>query len=1087
MKKFIEWCIQNRLLVIIFITVLVILSIWSLNHIKLDAVPDLSDTQVIIQAKFPGQPPQVIEDQVTYPLTTRMLSVPYAKTVRGYSFFGFSLVYVLFEDGTDLYWARSRVLEYLNSMQGKLPKEVQMELGPDATSIGWIFEYAIRDTSGKLTLADLRDIQDFLLRYELTSVKGVSEVASVGGFRRQFQIEVNPDLLFQYKLTLNQVEMALKRGNMEMGARLFEQAETEYMVLAKGYISSIQDIQSISIRVTEEGSVLRLGDIAKIREGPDIRRGLVDLNGEGEVVGGIVVMRQGGDVPGTIARVKEKLESLKKSLPKGVEIVVTYDRSELIEEAVSNLTFKLIEELIVVSLITFLFLFHVRSALVALIVLPIGVLSSFLLMYLLGIPVNIMSMGGIAIAIGVMVDASVVMVENTHKHLEKLRSSKSNLNNADYWQAAKDAVFEVAPGLFWSMIIIVVSFLPVFALPEQSGRLFIPLALTKTFAMTMAAILAVVLMPILVGYFIRGQIRKEENHPVSRKLINSYEPILTWCLNNKKTVLLTASVFALLSLIPIFGIPNPFYEPPPKKHKETKSEKAPKDTRNWFVKKEQILKPIGEEFMPPLEEGDLLYMPTTIPGISISKAREILIKTDKLIKEIPEVHQVFGKIGRADTPTDPAPLTMIETTILLKDKSEWRDGFAMSDIIDELDKKVRMPGLVNAWTMPIKTRIDMLSTGIKTPIGVKVMGDNLQHLQHIAEQLEGHLSQIEGVTSVFGERTRGGNYIIYEIDRDKAGVYGLNVMDIHGVLSKALGGKKVTDIIFGQYRWSANIRYLRSYRDSLEDLNRIYIPLPKGRGQIPISAVLKDGKFKIEKGPAMIKTENSRKTSWLYVDTRETDIGSLVENIESTIENLIAEKKIKWHSGFSYLISGQYEQMKLASDRMKILIPLVILIVFIILFMYFRNVSNPAFVMSTALLFAPIGGLWLMYISGFNRSVASDVGFIAIIGLAAETAVIMLIYLNSSIASSVTSSLHNLREQILSGSLKRVRPVIMTALTDMLALTPLFWGDEPGNVAMRRIAAPMVGGSITALIVTLILVPVLFEWWHTKKFKEEKK
>ena len=738
MKKFIEWCIQNRLLVLIFTVILFVLSLWSLSKIKLDAVPDLSDTQVIIQATFPGQPPQVIEEQVTYSLTTRMLSVPYAKTVRGYSFFGFSLIYILFEDGTDLYWARSRVLEYLNSMQGKLPKDVNMELWPDATSIGWIFGYALKDTTGKKSLADLRDIQDFLLRYELTSVKGISEVASVGGFRRQFQIEVNPDLLFQYKLTLGQVEMALKKGNMEMGARLFEQAETEYMILAKGYISATKDIKKIPIRVTKEGSVLSLGDIATIKEGPNIRRGLVDLNGEGEVVGAIVVMRQGEDVSQTIARVKAKLADLKKSLPEGVEIITTYDRSELIGEAVSNLTFKLIEELLVVSLITFIFLLHIRSAFVALIVLPIGILSSFLLMYIFGVTANIMSMGGIAIAIGVMVDASMVMVENTHKHLEKLKVTKQVLESSDYWQTAKDAVFEVAPGLFWSMIIIVVSFLPVFALPEQSGRLFIPLALTKTFAMIMAAILAVVLMPILVGYFIRGQIRKEENHPVSRFLIHTYEPILTWCLNNKKKVMLAAFGFAVISLIPIIGIPNPFGQKP-------------------------LVKPLGSEFMPPLEEGDLLYMPTTIPGISISKAREVLIKTDKLIKEIPEVKQVFGKVGRADTPTDPAPLTMIETTILLKEKSEWRKGQTIESIIDELDRKVKLPGLVNAWTMPIKTRIDMLSTGIKTPIGVKIMGDNLEYLQRIAEQLERHLSKVKGVSSVFGERTRGGNYIIYSL------------------------------------------------------------------------------------------------------------------------------------------------------------------------------------------------------------------------------------------------------------------------------------------------------------------------------------
>ena len=1058
MKKFIEWCIQNRILILIFTAGLFALSLWSLQHIKLDAIPDLSDTQVIVQASFAGQPPQIIEDQLTYPLTTRMLSVPHAKTVRAYSFFGFSLVYILFEDGTDLYWARSRVLEYLNSMQRKLPNDVNIELGPDATAIGWIFEYALKDTLGQKSLADLRDIQDFHLQYELTSVKGVAEVASVGGFKRQFQIEVNPDLLFQYKLTLSEVETALRKGNMEMGARLFEQAETEYMVLAKGYIVSVKDIEAIPVRVTEEGSVLRLEDISTIKEGPDIRRGLTDLDGEGEVVGGIIIMRQGGDVSGTIARVKKKLTNLKKSLPEGVEIITTYDRSELIDKAITNLTFKLIEELAIVSLITFIFLLHVRSAFVALIVLPIGVLGSFLLMYVFDVTANIMSIGGIAIAIGVMVDASVVMVENTHKHLEKLYLIKPDPEPSDYWQVARDAVFEVAPGLFWSMIIIIASFLPVFALPEQSGRLFAPLALTKTFAMSMAAVLTITLMPVLIGYFIRGKIREEENHPVSRVLIQNYEAVLIWCLDHKKKVILGASVFVLLSLIPIFGIPDPFGGRP-------------------------LVKPLGSEFMPALEEGDLLYMPTTIPGISISKAKEILIKTDGLMKKIPEVKRVFGKIGRADTPTDPAPLNMIETNVLLKDRSEWRDGMDIDDIINELDKKVRLPGLVNAWTMPVKARIDMLSTGIKTPIGVKIMGDDLARLQHISEQLEGYLSKIEGVSSVFGERTLGGNYIIYEIDRDKAAVYGLNIADIHLVLSRALGGKKVTDIISGEYRWSANIRYLRSYRESLERLNQIFIPMPNKRGQIPISEVLKGGGFKIQKGAAVIKTENARKTSWLYVDTRETDLGSLVEKIRGEIDRLIAGNKIQWHSGYSYLISGQYEQMQLASERLKILIPLVLLIVFIILFVHFKNISNPVFIMSTVLLFAPIGGLWLMFVSDFNRSVASDVGFIALAGLAAETGVLMLVYLEGEFKNIQGEMMtrHNIRRAMINGAVLRVRPKMMSVLTTMAALLPLFWGDEPGNIAMRRIASPMLGGLVTSTVVTLILIPILFEWYHVKK------
>ena len=1056
MKRLVSWSIDNRVLVLIGTAALFFMSLWALANIKLDAIPDLSDTQVIVEVKYPGQPPQIVEDQVTYPMTTRMLSVPFAKTVRGYSFFGFSLVYILFEDGTDLYWARSRILEYLNSMQGKLPQGVSTELGPDATGVGWVYEYALIDETGKMSLADLRDLQDFVLRYELTALPGIAEVASLGGFRRQFQVEINPDLLLQYDIRISDLEMAIKKANMEMGARLFQQAEKEFMVLAHGYVQNVEDLKKIPIRSNEQGSVLRLGDVSHISEGPDIRRGLADLNGTGEVVGAIVVMRQGEDVPRVIVGVKDKLAKIQKSLPKGVKIVPTYDRSEIINEAVSNLRFKLIEELIVVSIITLIFLLHVRSALVSLIVLPLGVLFTFLFMHLLGKTANIMSMGGIAIAVGVMIDSSVVMVENTHKHLEKLRSLHPELTSDLYWQAAREAVSEVAPGLFWSMVIIVISFTPVFALPEQSGRLFIPLALTKTLAMTAAAILAVMLMPILVGYFIRGDIRPESKHPVSVRLIKYYEPILTWSLDNKRKVIFVSVIFLLFSLIPIFGIPNPFSKNP-------------------------ILKGIGSEFMPPLEEGDILYMPTSIPGISVAKAKEIIVTTDRLIKTVPEVKTVFGKIGRADSATDPAPLTMVETNILLKDKSEWRDGITMDDIIEELDRKVKLPGLVNAWTMPIKTRIDMLSTGIKTPLGLKVMGEDLKVLQNIAEQLEGHLSAIEGVSSVFGERTEGGNYMIYDIDREKAGLYGLNIADIQNVLSRAVGGMKVTDIIKGPYRWSANLRYLRSYRESIEKLSNIYIPLPKPRnGQIPISAV---ATLKIEKGPAAIKTENARKTSWLYVDTRESDIGSLAEKIQKTVDKLIVEKKIEWPIGYSYLLSGQFEQMKLAGDRMKMLIPLVILLVFVILFIHFKNSTHPIWVMSTALLFAPLGGLWFMFLSDYNNSVASDVGFIALIGLASETGVLMLVYLDEALKEIKSRIIEKpaLRKAVIHGAVMRVRPKVMTVATTMIGLVPLFWGNEPGNVAMRRIAAPMLGGLITSTVVTLILLPVIFEWWYQKK------
>jgi Cu(I)/Ag(I) efflux system membrane protein CusA/SilA len=1061
MKTFINWCLNNKLLVLIFSGVLFASGIYALRNIYLDAIPDLSDTQVIVQVNYMGQPPEVVEDQVTYPLTTRMLSVPKSKNVRGYSFFGFSLVYILFEDGTDLYWARSRVLEYLNSMQGKLPQNVTMELGPDATSIGWIYEYALRDTTGKMNLADLRDLQEFSLRYELTALNGVSEVASVGGYKRQFQIEVNPDKLYQYNVTFKDIEMAVMRGNMEMGAELFVQSETEYMVLVKGYLTGVADIKKLPIRSNQSGGVLRVEDIAHVKEGPEIRRGIAELNGEGEVVGGIVLMRQGEDVISTIDGVRTRLAEIQKTLPQGVEIITTYDRSKIIMQAVSNLGTKLFEELLVVSMVTFAFLLHVRSALVALVVLPLGVLGSFLLMYLLGVPANIMSMGGMAIAIGVMVDASVVMVENTHKHLEKYRASKADLSAADYLDASREAVLEVAPGLFWSMVIIVVSFLPVFSLPEQSGRLFIPLALTKTMAMSVSALLAITLLPVLVALFVRGKIKNEQDHPISRVLIRVYEPLLRWCLGHKRIIFIIMVGLLTVSLIPITGISNIF---------------SKNGTR--------LINPIGSEFMPPLEEGDLLYMPTTIPGISVTKAREILMETDKLIKKIPEVELVFGKAGRANTATDPAPLSMMETNIILKDKKLWRKGMTMEKIVEELDETVKLPGVVNAWTMPIKTRIDMLSTGIRTPLGVKILGDDIEILQHIAEALEGRLAAIDGITSVYGERVNGGNYIIFEVDREKAAAYGLNIADIQDVISSAIGGREITEIIQGPYRWSVNIRYARSNRESLENLSNIFIPLPIGKGQIPISQV---ASIKITKGADMIKTENARKTAWLFVDTRQSDIGSLVVKIRSEIDQMIAGGELHWPAGTSYMISGQYEQMKLASDRMRILIPLVIVIVFIILFIHFKTADNALFVMGGSLLFAPLGGLWLMFLAGYNRSVASDVGFIALIGLAAETGVIMLIYLESALHSvkKKMPGLRDIREAVVEGAVMRVRPKMMTVMTTIIGLLPLFWGDEPGNVAMRRIAAPMVGGLITSTVVTLILIPLVYEWWHGRKAANE--
>lgn len=1058
MKTIINWSLDNRFIVSLFVLILFSAGIFSMGKIKLDAIPDLSDTQVIIQADFPGQPPQIVEDQVTYPLTTKMLSVPYAKNVRGYSFFGFSFVYILFEDGTDLYWARSRVLEYLSSIQSELPQNVKVQLGPDASSVGWVYQYALVDKSGTQTLADLRDLQDFYIRYELTALPGVSEVASIGGFRRQFQIELDPNRLYQYNINLSEVEKAIKRSNLEMGARLFEQAETEYIILARGYIKSIEDIKSINIRQSKDGARLQLKDIASIKEGPDIRRGLAELNGKGEVVGGIVVMRSEEDAPAVIERVKKKIGIISQSLPEGVEIIPTYDRSELIHNAVKNLSIKIFEELLIVSLVTIIFLLHIRSALVAVFVLPISIIISFLILYFLDYTANIMSLGGIAIAIGVMVDASIVIVENTHKHTEKMLLSKSKLNSSDYLQAARLSTLEVVPALFWSMLILVISFLPVFALPEQSGKLFIPLAMTKTVVMSVGALITVVFLPVLITIFIRGKVRKESDHPVSNFLIRIYTPALNYVLNRKKAVLIVSLLVLSLSLFPIFGLSIPF---------------------SWFSNQRdiQILKPLGGEFMPPLNEQDLLYMPTTIPGIAVSKAKEILIKTDQLILKIPEVELVFGKVGRADTATDPAPLSMIETTILLKERSKWRPGMTLEKIKKELDRTVRLPGLVNAWTMPIKTRLDMLSTGIKTPLGVKVMGDDLQILQHITTRLEGLISKVEGVSSVFGERVEGANYIVYDLNRENIALHGLQVRDVQKILSIAVGGRKTTDIYHGVKRWSANVRYLRDYRESLDSLKRILVPLPNG-GYLPIDKL---ADIRIQKGPGTIKTENARKTSWLYVDTQSSNLSGLAHRIEDAIKDAIASKRIKWPQAYSYSISGQYEQLQIANERMRVLIPLVLFIVFAILYFHFRAMSTSLIVMSTALLFAPLGGLWFMYLAGYSRSVASDVGFIALIGLAAETGIIMIVYLDQARKDLAEGKLSNVREAILQGAVLRVRPKVMTVATTILALLPIFWGYEPGNIAMRRIAAPMVGGLLSSTLVTLFLIPVLYEWWYTRK------
>ena len=1057
MNKIINWQFEHKFFNVVVSLLLFFIGLWALPRLKLDAIPDLSDKQVILQVVYDGQPPKIVEDQVTYPLTTKMLSLPKAKSVRGYSFFGLALISILFEDNTDLYWARSRVLEQINSSQSFLPAGVKLSLGPDATSIGWVYEYVLKDTTGTLTLADLRDIQDFFLRYELSSIKGVSEVATMGGFKRQFQVEVNPDLLLQYSITPMDIETALKRSNMEIGAGWFQQAETNYMVLSKGYLKSIEDIKLIPLKDIGQGSVLRLGDIAYIKEGPDMRLGLIDFNGEGETVGAVVIMRQSEDVVTVVNSIKQKLEVLKGSLPKGVIVETAYDRSTIIKNSVSNLIYKLLEELLFVAFILILFLAHTRSVFVAMILLPLCMIVSFLFFYIFDISANIMSLGGVAIAVGIMIDSSVVMIENMHVHIAQLRQKLGEnfiFTSDHYWSCAKEASYELAGGLFWSMMIVIISFLPVFALPEQSGRMFIPLTLTKTIAMGVSSFFAIFLLPILVGYFVRGKIKPMEQNPVALFFVNIYRPILTWALNNKNITLMVTGISFISLFIPLFGIPN--------------------FSNSYFIK------PIGQEFMPPLEEGDILYMPTTNPGVSISKIREILITTDKMIRSFPEVKTVTGKSGRAETATDPAPLSMLETTIILKDRSKWRKGMTLERLVEEMDKKVRLPGLINSWTLPIQNRVDMLSTGIKTPLGIKILGNDLATLNRIAQDLEKKLVEVEGISSVFGEKAFGGNYIVYDIDRYKAGTYGLNIKDIQDTLMLGLGGSQITEIIVDQYRWSANLRYLRSYRDSLEKLKSIYIPLPNGKGQIPISLI---ANIRIEKGPDMIRTENARKTTWLYIDARTSDIGRLAQKIEKQMNTLIANKEIEWPVGYSYILSGQYEQIKLASDRMMFLIPLVIFIIFLVLYLHFGTFVDSAWILFTTLLIAPIGGLWFMYWMSYNHSIASDVGFISLVGVGAETGIIMLVYLNNGfkdISSTTNYSLPLLRETILSSALVRVRPVMMTILTDVFAMTPLFWGDEPGNSAMRRIAAPMVGGMSTALVATMILLPVFFEMYYSR-------
>ncbi|MCZ6776078.1 MAG: CusA/CzcA family heavy metal efflux RND transporter, partial [Ignavibacteria bacterium] len=989
LERIIEWSVNNRFLVILGTLFLILAGLLAMFNTPLDAIPDLSDVQVIIFTEYPGQAPQLVEDQVTYPLTTSMLAVPYAKVVRGYSFFGLSFVYVIFEDGTDLYWARSRVLEYLNYVSKRLPSGVTPSLGPDATGVGWVYEYVLK--SDKHNLAELRSIQDWYLRYELTSVPGVAEVASIGGYVKQYQVEVDPNKLLIYNIPLSKVKMAIQRSNNDVGGRLLEMAETEFMVRGLGYIKSIEDLEDVPLGVDAHGTPVMLRQVANIHLGPELRRGIAEWNGEGEIVGGIVVMRYGENALDVIHAVERKLEDLKKGLPEGVEILPAYNRASLIERAIDNLQEKLIEESLVVALVCIVFLLHFRSAFVAIFTLPVGILISFLVMSYMGINANIMSLGGIAIAIGAMVDAAIVMIENAHKHIERDGGKK------DHWQIIIDASKEVGPALFYSLLIITLSFLPVFTLQAQEGRLFKPLAFTKTFAMAASALLAITIVPVLMGYLIRGKIMPEQKNPLNRFLIKIYRPVINLVLRFKW---LTIGV----ALLVLLGTYLPFTQ-------------------------------LGSEFMPPLNEGDLLYMPTTDPGISITKAKELLQQTDKIIKQFPEVHHVFGKIGRAETATDPAPLSMIETTITLKPEDEWRPGMTMEKLIEELDNAIQFPGLTNAWTMPIKTRIDMLSTGIKTPVGVKLMGEDLEVLSDLAQEVALVLKDVRGTLSVFPEKTVGGNYFDFVINRKEAARYGLTVGDIQDVIMSAIGGMNVTETVEGLERYPVNVRYGRELREDISGLKRVLIPTPTG-AQIPIGQVTD---IVISKGPPGIKSENARRTAWVYVDLKDIDVGTYVDNAKKVVD-----QKIKLPAGYSLVWSGQYEYMERAQARLRLVVPVTLLIIFLLLYLNFRNITESMIVM-LSLPFSLVGGIWLMYLLGYHFSVAVWVGFIALAGIAAETGVIMLIYLDHAYErlrkQGTMNSLKDLYSAVVEGAVERVRPKVMTVTAIMAGLLPIMWGS----------------------------------------------
>jgi Cu(I)/Ag(I) efflux system membrane protein CusA/SilA len=1030
--RIIEASMEHRFMVLILAVALVAAGLWSARNTPLDAIPDLSDVQVIIFTEYPGQAPQVVEDQVTYPLTTAMLAVPQAKVVRGYSFFGLSFVYIIFEDGTDMYWARSRVLEYLNYVSGRLPRGVSPALGPDATGVGWIYEYALVDRSGRHDLAKLRSIQDWYLRYPLQTVPGVAEVASVGGYVKQYQVEVDPNALVAYGIPLAKVRQSIQRSNNDVGGRLIEMAETEYMVRGLGYIRSIEDLQNIAVAVDTRGTPVRLKDVANVHLGPELRRGLAELDGEGEVAGGVVIMRYGGDALETLHAVRAKLDSLKSGLPAGVEVVPVYDRGALIERAIANLRMTLIEELVLVSLICVIFLLHARSALVAIVTLPIGVLLAFVVMRFQGLSANIMSLGGIAIAIGAMIDGAIVMIENAHKHLERLGSG--NLSVGQRWEAIRSAATEVGPALFFSLLIITVSFLPVFTLEAQEGRLFRPLAFTKTYAMAGAALLAITLTPVLMGYLIRGRVLPEDRNPINRGLHRVHAPALRLLMAWPKTAL---AVVALL-----LGV-------------------------TWYP-----LSRLGSEFMPPLDEGDILYMPTMFPGVSITKARELLQQTDKILRSFPEVETVFGKVGRAETATDPAPLAMIETIARLKPRGLWPEPDKTTrDLMREMDAAIRFPGLANAWTMPIKTRIDMLSTGIKTPVGIKLSGPDLSELQRLAEAVERVMKTMPETLSAFGDRAVGGYFLDFDIRREEVARYGLTVGDVQDVIMSAIGGMRVSETVEGLERYPINLRYPRDLRDDPDRLGRVLVATPGG-AQVPLSQL---ADIRLARGAPAIKSENSRPNAWVYVDIRGSDVGGFVARAREVVAG-----QVEMPAGYTLSWSGQYEYMERAAQRLRIIIPVTLFLIFMLLYLNFRNFTAPVIVM-LAVPFALIGGFWLVYAYGFNLSVAVAVGFIALAGVAAETGVLVLSFVDSALGEARAKKGPDQRltaaevmAAVQDGTSRRVRPVVMTAGSTIVGLLPIMLGAGTGSDVMQRIAAPMVGGMLTTTLLCLLVLPLIY-------------